>query len=72
MSKRCGNAVQRNLSRRRLRAAVDQGSFEIAPGAYLIRTDPAAKTLGFSEISEFLREAMMKAATQGKESRDGE
>lgn len=50
IDKRCGNAVARNRLRRRLRAVVAQYP-GLGPGTYLVRTEPAATSLPFAELS---------------------
>jgi ribonuclease P protein component len=63
IGKRCGNAVQRNRLRRRLRAAVDQT--RLAPGSYLVIAQPPAVTLGFRDLASTVGSAMSSAATKG-------
>ena len=67
VSKRCGGAVQRNLIRRRLRAAADQIAAGIPVGAYLIRTEPEVAELSYVEVVHSLREAIGRAAKKSKE-----
>jgi len=64
ISKRCGGAVQRNLLRRRLRSAVAAGSGELIPGAYLLRTDPAAAELPYADLAAAALKAMAQASSK--------
>ena len=67
VSKRCGGAVERNLIRRRLRAAADQMAAGIPVGAYLVRTEPEVADLSYVEVVHNLREAIGRAAKKSKE-----
>jgi ribonuclease P protein component len=66
VSKAVGNAVKRNLVRRRLKAAVSVLVEEIAPGTdIVIRALPAAAQASWSslntEITQILRKGMARA-----------
>jgi ribonuclease P protein component len=63
IGRRCGNAVDRNRLRRRLRAAVAQA--ELAPGTYLVTAEPAAAKLSFAELASTVGSAMDSAAARG-------
>ena len=71
VSKRCGGAVERNLIRRRLRAAADQMAADLGPGAYLVRTDPGVLELTYAEVIHNLRAAVAKATKTSKELSNG-
>jgi ribonuclease P protein component len=51
-----GSAVERNRVRRRLRAIVDR--LELAPGNYLVRARPAARTAPFEALEAGMRRAV--------------
>lgn len=61
LGRRTGGAVVRNRIRRRLRAAVAQGTAGLAPGAYLVSAGPEAAELPFEELRETLVAAMRQA-----------
>jgi ribonuclease P protein component len=65
ISRRCGNAVQRNRLRRRLRAVVAARARDgaLAAGTYLVRTEPAAAALAFAELSVLVDGALAAAGT---------
>lgn len=68
--RRCGPAVVRNRIRRRVRAAVAQVVDEMAPGAYLIAPDPAARDTPFDELVHSLRACLAAAGATWKEPGD--
>jgi ribonuclease P protein component len=63
IGRRCGNAVQRNRLRRRLRAAV--GQCQVPAGSYLVIAEPAAVDLGFGDLASTVGSAMSTAAARG-------
>ena len=71
VSKRCGGAVDRNLIRRRLRAATELLADQMGPGAYLIRTDPEVAALSFEQVIHSLSQAIGRATPAVKECSDG-
>ena len=54
--------MERNLLRRRLRAAVNEGAEGLAPGAYLLRTEPDATELSYADLAQAALGAMAQAA----------
>jgi len=65
IDKRCGNAVHRNLLRRRLRAIVREIANDLRPGAYLVRTEPAAQDLTFQELRILVAPTVIAAGAKG-------
>jgi ribonuclease P protein component len=65
IDKRCGNAVHRNLLRRRLRAIVSEVVSDLSPGAYLVRTEPAAQDLSFQELRLVVAQTVIAAGVKG-------
>jgi ribonuclease P protein component len=65
--RRVGNAVVRNLLRRRLRAifAAADGD-RAAPGAYLVSIRPGAPDLSFRELSEHVDRALTETARRAR------
>ncbi len=61
----CGNAVQRNQLRRRLRVLSNEAAESMAPGAYLIRTQPAASSLSFQELRTLVLPTLIEAGEKG-------
>lgn len=56
--------MERNLLRRRLRAAVNEGAEGLVPGAYLLRTEPDATQLSYADLVQAALGAMAQAAKQ--------
>jgi ribonuclease P protein component len=67
--RRTGGAVVRNRIRRRLRAAIDQVSDEMAPGAYLISPDATAIDMDFNKLIDSLRESLTAAGATREDDR---
>ena len=65
IDKTCGNAVQRNQLRRRLRVLSTEASVKMAPGAYLVRTQPAASSLSFHELRTLVVPTLIEAGERG-------
>jgi ribonuclease P protein component len=58
VGKRVGNAVTRNLVRRRLRAVLADLAPSLRPGAYLIVVAPEAAAMTFGELRAVVCQAL--------------
>ena len=61
ISRKVGNAVQRNKIRRRIRAAMDSFSPAPRPGLYLIKCANGTGQLSYDELEQHLRAALQRA-----------
>lgn len=61
VGRNAGNAVQRNLLRRRMRAIVAECADELPTGAYLVRGGPGGPALDFDELKVAMSRALEKA-----------
>lgn len=59
-----GNAVERNLLRRRIRAILFEQSAGLPVGAYLVRCNPGSPALEFNELRLVMSQALEKATSQ--------
>ena len=67
VSRKVGNAVQRNRLRRRLRAIVADRAAELPMGAYVVRSSDGGPTLDFDELKVAMSQAMEKATNRSSE-----
>jgi ribonuclease P protein component len=63
VNRKVGNAVVRNLIRRRLRAIVTETP-GLRAGAYLVRCDPTGPSLDFHELKVAMSQALEKATNR--------
>ena len=64
VNRKVGNAVQRNLLRRRMRAIVADRATDLPAGAYLVRSGPEGPALEFRELKVAMSRAMEKATNR--------
>ena len=67
MSRKVGNAVQRNLLRRRLRAIMTEQAADLPVGAYLVRSADGGPALDFDELKVAMSRALDKAMNRSPE-----
>jgi len=61
VNRKVGNAVQRNLLRRRMRSIMTEVLVEVPPGAFLVRSGPGGPALEFHELKVAMSRAIEKA-----------
>ena len=66
VNRNVGNAVVRNLLRRRMRAIVSERAAELPAGAYLVRCDPTGPMLDFHELKVAMSQALEKATNRAR------
>ena len=64
VNRNVGNAVQRNLLRRRMKAIVFEQSTGLSVGAYVVRCGPGGPTLKFNELKVAMSRALEKATSR--------
>ena len=64
VNRKVGNAVQRNLLRRRMRAIVSAQAEKLQVGAYIVRSSPDGRMLEFNELKVAMSQALEKATSQ--------
>ena len=64
VNRKVGNAVQRNLLRRRMRAIVSAQAEKLQVGAYIVRSSPDGRMLEFNELRVAMSQALEKATSQ--------
>ena len=69
VNRKVGNAVQRNLLRRRMRAIVSDRATDLPIGAYVVRSTPAGTTLDFKELKVAMSQALEKATSRSRVAR---
>jgi ribonuclease P protein component len=67
VSRKVGNAVQRNLLRRRLRAIVAERATDLPVGAYVVRSTDGGPALDFDELKVAMSRALDKALSRSPE-----
>src|SRR5665213_1510005 len=63
VNRKVGNAVQRNLLRRRMRAIVSERAEELPVGAYVVRSTAEGPALGFNELKVAMSQALEHATS---------
>jgi len=64
VNRKVGNAVQRNLLRRRMRAIVSELAGELAVGAYVVRSTAEGPSLDFNELKVAMSQALEQATNR--------
>ena len=64
VSRKVGNAVQRNLLRRRMRAIMSQQAEKLQVGAYIVQSNPDGRSLEFNELKVAMSQALEKATSR--------
>jgi ribonuclease P protein component len=64
VNRNVGNAVQRNLLRRRMRAIVSEQANGLPVGAYVVRSSPGGPALKFNELKVVMSQALEKATSR--------
>ena len=64
VNRKVGNAVQRNLLRRRMRAIVAAQAEKLQVGAYIVRSSPDGRLLEFNELKVAMSQALEKATSR--------
>ena len=64
VNRKVGNAVQRNLLRRRMRAIVSEQALGLPVGAYVVRGGREGPTLEFNELKVAMSQALEKATSR--------
>jgi ribonuclease P protein component len=65
VNRKVGNAVQRNLLRRRMRAIVSERAQELPVGAYVVRSTTEGPSLDFNELKVAMSQALEHATSSG-------
>ena len=65
VSRKVGNAVQRNLLRRRMRAIMAERVADVPAGAFLVCSGPEGPALDFHELKVAMSRAIDKATNTG-------
>jgi len=64
VNRKVGNAVQRNLLRRRMRAIMSAQSEKLQVGAYIVRSNPDGRLLEFNELKVAMSQALERATSR--------
>lgn len=64
VNRKVGNAVQRNLLRRRMRAIMSEQALQLPVGAYVVRGGREGPTLEFNELKVAMSQALEKATSR--------